>query len=140
LDCIEGAPARAPASPDASPDDEETIDLSRAGTHALPQWGGTFEVSRVARGGVAAAVLRACTLRARRGGEQFQAKPRSTPRSLKKQYQAAGLPAWQRDGPLVYAGDQLLFVPGLGFDARALASHGAGRGLAMRWCPLESAA
>ena len=55
---------------------------------------------------------------ARSGGEQWQAQPRSTPRSLKKQYQAAGIAAWQRDGPLVIADDRLVFVPGLGVDAR----------------------
>jgi tRNA(Ile)-lysidine synthase len=111
---------------------EETIDLSRPGVYGLPQWGGALEVLHVARGGVAATALAACRLRARGGGEQFQAKPRSTPRSLKKQYQAAGLAAWQRDGPLVYADDRLLFVPGLGLDARWLQGQ-VERGLALRW-------
>jgi tRNA(Ile)-lysidine synthase len=48
------------------------------------------------------------------------------PRSLKKQYQAAGLPAWQREGPLVFSEGQLLFVPGLGLDARMIGAPGAG--------------
>ena len=123
----------------APPDDQTPVDLSHAGVHTLPRWGGSLEVSRVARGGVAASALKVCTLRARRGGEQFQARPRSVPRSLKKQYQAAGAPAWARDGPLVYVGDQLLFVPGLGFDARALAAHGAARGLVLRWRAIKPA-
>ena len=38
-------------------------------------------------------------------------------RSLKKQFQAAGVSAWQRDGPLLYSGDQLIFVPGLSTSA-----------------------
>jgi tRNA(Ile)-lysidine synthase len=58
-------------------------------------------------------------LRARAGAEQFQAGIGRPPRSLKKQYQAAAVPAWERDGPLVYSGGQLVFVPGLGVDARA---------------------
>ena len=53
-------------------------------------------------------------------------------RSLKKQYQAADVPAWERDGPLVYSGGQLVFVPGLGIDARALALPGQPQ-LGLRW-------
>lgn len=117
------------------PPNEETIDLSRPGAYELPKWGGVIEVRRVAQGGVTAALLQICRLRARSGGEQFAARPRSTPRSLKKQYQAAGLAAWQRDGPLVYVNDRLFFVPGLGIDARWLQGGRGrtGRGLALRW-------
>jgi tRNA(Ile)-lysidine synthase len=113
-------------------EDGQIIDLSRPGVHALPRWDGAIEVERADSGGVAPDLLRACTLRMRRGGEQFQAQPRSTPRSLKKQYQAAGVAAWQREGPLVYVDDRLLFVPGLGIDARWL---GTGRraGFTLRW-------
>ena len=59
------------------------------------------------------------------------------PRSLKKQYQAAGVAAWQREGPLLYAGEQLVFVPGLGLDARVCAARAAGRRvtLALQWRP-----
>jgi tRNA(Ile)-lysidine synthase len=118
--------------PKAKPasNDGEVVDLSRPGVHALPQWGGTLEVARAAPG-VPAGALKTCTLRPRAGGEQFQRAPRSTPRSLKKQYQAAGIDAWQRDGPLVYAEGKLLFVPGLGIDARWLKTEG--RGLTLRW-------
>ena len=119
----------APKAKAASMEAGGAIDLSRPGAHVLPQWGGTLEVTRAAPG-VAPSVLKACTLRAREGGEQFQRAPRSTPRSLKKQYQAAGIAAWQREGPLVYAEGRLLFVPGLGIDARWL---GAARGLTLRW-------
>ncbi|MBE7418550.1 MAG: tRNA lysidine(34) synthetase TilS [Ideonella sp.] len=115
------------------------VDLSHPGTHPLPQWHGAFEVRRVARGGIAAAALQACTVRARGGGERFQAHAKGVPRSLKKQYQATGVAAWQRGGPLVYRGDQLLFVPGLGFDARALGTHGAARGVVLRWRPDDNA-
>ena len=46
--------------------------------------------------------------------------------------QSAGVPAWQRDGPLLYAGDALLFVPGLGIDARQWADAGVPQ-LHLRW-------
>jgi tRNA(Ile)-lysidine synthase len=113
---------------------DSAIDLSRPGAHPVPHWGGTLEVTR-AIPGVPARVLKACTLHAREGGEQFQRAPRSTPRSLKKQYQAAGIAAWQRDGPLVYADGKLLFVPGLGIDARWLSDNGRTRGLMLHWQP-----
>jgi len=124
--------ARATKTQPASSATEDSIDLSRPGTHALPQWGGTLEVTR-ADPGVPARVLKACTLRVREGGEQFQRAPRSTPRSLKKQYQAAAIAAWQREGPLVYADGKLLFVPGLGIDARWLESGRTTRGLTLHW-------
>jgi len=71
-------------------------------------------------------------LRPRTGGEQFQAAIGRPPRSLKKQYQSADVPQWQRDGPLVYSGGQLLFVPGLGLDARVLALPGQAQ-LNLHW-------
>ena len=54
-----------------APSANGAIDLSRPGMHALPQWGGKLEVSRAALG-LPASALKACTLRAREGGEQFQ--------------------------------------------------------------------
>ena len=48
--------------------------------------------------------------------------------------QAAGIAAWQRDGPLLYSADQLVFVPGLGIDARVQAPPGSAM-LGLRWLP-----
>ncbi|MBZ8138712.1 tRNA lysidine(34) synthetase TilS [Rubrivivax gelatinosus] len=103
---------------------ESTLDLSHAGCHHLPGWGGCLDVVAVGEGGVAAARLRCATLRPRRGGEQFQLGPRTLPRCLKKQYQARRIPAWARGGPLVFDDGQLLFAPGLGLDARCIAPPG----------------
>lgn len=129
-----------PLTRDDEPPVEETVDLSRPGVHELPRWRGALEVTRVSSGGVPAALLKACRLVARSGGEQWQAQPRSTPRSLKKQYQSAGIPASQRDGPLLYAGEQLVFVPGLGIDARVcLPASGRRSALALHWRPAEPA-
>jgi tRNA(Ile)-lysidine synthase len=121
----------------AAPPGEQTLDLSRSGVYTLPQWHGAFEVVRTAEAGVPASRLKACRVVARSGGEQWQAGPRSVPRSLKKQYQAAGVAAWQREGPLLYAGEQLAFVPGLGVDARVCsqAPHGRRTVLALQWRP-----
>ncbi|MFN3298205.1 tRNA lysidine(34) synthetase TilS, partial [Caldimonas sp.] len=77
--------------------------------------------------------LRRIELRARSGGEQFQAGPGRPPRTLKKQFQSAGVPVWAREGPLVYdAQGHLLFVPSLGMDARAWADAGR-RQWRLRW-------
>ena len=100
--------------------------IRRAGRYPLAAWGGTLEVRRVREGGVPLAWLAHAELRPRQGGEQFQAGLLRPLRSLKKQYQAAQIPAWLRDGPLVYSGGQLVFVPGLGMDARVIGLPGQG--------------
>ena len=76
------------------------VDLSVPGKYRVSGWAGTFEVRRN-DGGLAPVDLQCCTLRARRGGERLQRAPGSPPRSLKKQFQAARVPSWDRDGPLV---------------------------------------
>ena len=100
------------------------LSIRRAGRYRVAAWGGLLRVERVSQGGLPMALLASVQLRDRQGGEQFQHAPKSSARSLKKAYQAAGLSAWQRGGPLLFSGDQLLFVPGLGIDARVLAEPG----------------
>jgi tRNA(Ile)-lysidine synthase len=96
---------------------------------------GALRSTPVGQGGVALAVLRDAQWRARSGGERFQRAAGTPPRSLKKQFQAAGVPAWQRDAPLLFSADgRLLFVPGLGIDARALAAPGEAQ-CALAWVP-----
>jgi tRNA(Ile)-lysidine synthase len=113
---------------------ETRLSVRKAGRHALPGWGGSLQVSRVKEGGVPLAWLARLELREREGGERFQAGIGRPPRSLKKQFQAAGLPAWSREGPLVYSGGQLVFVPGLGLDARVQALPGQPQ-VMLRWQP-----
>ena len=110
------------------------LDLSRAGRTEVPAWRGAFDVQLVEQQGVAPQQLQRCELRVRSGAERFQQGPKQVARSLKKQYQAAGMPAWAREGPLVFSDDQLLYVPGLGFDARHLAPPGTPM-LGLRWVP-----
>jgi tRNA(Ile)-lysidine synthase len=99
---------------------ETRLSVRRAGTYALPGWSGSLEVKRVREYGVPLAWLAHLELRRRVGAEQFQAGLDRPPRSLKKQYQAAGVAMWDRNGPLIFSGDQLIFVPGLGLDARVI--------------------
>lgn len=101
------------------------LDLSRPGRWPVPAWGGAWRVWACDAGGIAQADLRAVSLRPRGGGERFQRAPATPARALKKQYQALGVPPLERGGPLLWQGERLLYVPGLGMDARALASAGA---------------
>ena len=115
---------------------ETTLSIRRAGTYRLPGWGGGLRVMRVKEGGVPLAWLAQVELRERSGGERFQAGIGRPARSLKKQFQAAELPAWQRAGPLVYSGGQLVFVPGLGLDARVIGLPGQPQ-VTLCWEPSE---
>ena len=102
------------------------LTLSTAGPHALPDFGGALRLQPVLQGGAPAAVLHDLQARRRTGGEQIQLTECGRPRSLKKQYQSRALPEHTRNGPLLYtAGGDLLFVPGLGIDARLHAAPGA---------------
>jgi tRNA(Ile)-lysidine synthase len=113
-----------PSATPAAIEAEAALSVLRVGRHALPGWGGVLQVTRVKEGGVPLAWLAHLELRPRAGAERFQAGLGRPPRSLKKQYQMAGVPAWHREGPLVYAGGQLVFVPGLGLDARVIGLPG----------------
>jgi tRNA(Ile)-lysidine synthase len=125
----DAAPAAQQGRP-AAP--ETTLGIRRAGRHALPGWRGTLEARRVKEGGIPLAWMAHLELRPRQGGERFQAGFERPARSLKKQYQSAGVPAWEREGPLVYSGGQLLFVPGLGIDARVIGLPGQAQ-MSLRW-------
>lgn len=69
-------------------------------------------------------VLRRALLsaRSRSGGERMRTRtaPGSPSRTLKNLFQERGIPAWKRDVPLLYVGDDLLFVPLLGLNHAAL--------------------
>ncbi|MBB5506155.1 tRNA lysidine(34) synthetase TilS [Paraburkholderia atlantica] len=57
------------------------------------------------------------SVRARRGGERMRIGASNTPsRTLKNLFQERGIPAWKRDVPLLYVGDELLFVPLIGVN------------------------
>jgi tRNA(Ile)-lysidine synthase len=102
------------------------INLARPGRHEVPAWGGAFLVEACSAQGLSSEWLAGAHLSARVGGERFQIALRRPPRSLKKQYQALNVSAGPgRDGPLVWHGERLLYVPGLGVDARCWAAAGA---------------
>ena len=115
--------------------DPKLLDLSQSGQLALPEWGGHWDVQATSSGGIAASVLREVWAHSRSGGERFRLQPRALARSLKKQFQAREVPAWQREGPLLSTPNgQLLFVPGLGVDAAFQAAQGVLQ-LRLSWVP-----
>ncbi len=127
--------ALAAAPPVAAPPEAGPVDLSRPGRHFMGGWDGWISVEPVGQGGAAPGCLMGLQLRARQGGERFRLGPKASSRSLKQQFQALGVPPWQRSGPLLYTADgQLLFVPGLGLDGARWAEPGAPQ-FSLAWHP-----
>ncbi|WP_174772257.1 tRNA lysidine(34) synthetase TilS [Paraburkholderia sp. SG-MS1] len=112
----------------------------------LPQWRGTFVFAREEQGAGQAGsdandslpceVLRRASLsaRSRSGGERMRTSdaPGAPTRTLKNLFQERGIPAWKRDVPLLYIGDELLFVPLLGVNRAALPPSAAADGPRIR--------
>ena len=115
------APPAAPSRPEPL-----CIDLSQPGQVRLPQWQGCFTIEVADCGGLAPALLEQVQAHARIGGERFRLAPSASARSLRKQYQARGIPAWQREGPLLRTPQgRLIYAPGLGAEGSAQAPPGA---------------
>jgi tRNA(Ile)-lysidine synthase len=71
----------------------------------------------------------------RQGGERFQPFATRPRRALKSWLQEAAMPSWQREAlPLVFHGDDLVAVPGLGIDVAFQTKPGE-TGLALDWQP-----
>ncbi len=124
--------AEAPLAAASAP---QVLDLSVPGCFALDGWRGSLWVEPVSSGGLAPALLQRATLHGREQAEErrFALAPRAAARSLKKQYQALGVPSWQRGGPFISGADgALLFVPGLGLNALHTAPEGSPQ-LGLRW-------
>lgn len=102
---------------------------------AIPELGGELRF-RAARGrGIDRKLLKnkRLQIRLRSGGERLRLDPRRPRRTLKNLFQEAGVPPWERDRlPLLYCGDALVWVPGLGVDAAYRAGRGT-TGLLPAW-------
>lgn len=65
------------------------------------------------------------TVRFRRGGEKLRPAPKRPRRLLKDLLREAAIPTWQRAGlPLLYVGERLVWVAGIGADADFRAGPG----------------
>ena len=97
---------------------------------ALPALGVELRFRRARGAGIDERFVTAGNLavKLRSGGERLQPDARRPRRTLKHLFQEAGVPPWKRERlPLIYCGDQLVWVPGLGTDCRyAVAGKHAG--------------
>jgi tRNA(Ile)-lysidine synthase len=76
------------------------------------------------------------TVRLRKGGERLRLDLRRPRRTLKNLFQERGVPPWRRDRlPLVYCGERLVSVPGVG-DACEFRAGPGEAGLIVTWEPL----
>ncbi|MHB1591745.1 MAG: tRNA lysidine(34) synthetase TilS, partial [Sulfuricella sp.] len=85
----------------------------------LPGPGGRLVFERTTGQGLSLARLTAepVTVRLRQGGERLRPDCLRPTRSLKNLLQEAGVPPWQRQRlPLLFSGEKLVFVPGIGAD------------------------
>lgn len=101
---------------------------------ALEALGGELRFTR-GRGGIDAAKLGRATVsvRTRSGGERLRLDAKRPRRTLKNLFQEAGIPPWERERlPLLFCGEDLVWVPRLGVDAAYRAPSGK-RGIVPVW-------
>ena len=90
----------------------------------VPQWRGTYVFAPSDANdpdAVPEVVLMRAPLvaRARTGGERMRNPAAGISRTLKNLFQERGVPAWERDVPLLFVGDTLLYVPRIGVNRSA---------------------
>jgi len=110
------------------------------GENALPllALGGVLKFKPEEGRGLSVARLRTepVTVRLRQGGERLRLDHRRPRRTLKNLFQERGVPPWRRDRlPLVYCGEKLVSVPGIG-DACEFRAEPGEAGLIVAWEPL----
>jgi tRNA(Ile)-lysidine synthase len=77
------------------------------------------------------------TVRARRGGERLRPNRARPRRTLKNMLQERSVPPWRRERlPLLYCGEDLVCVPGIGDDCTYQAAPGES-GLIVSWEPFD---
>ena len=73
------------------------------------------------------------TVRVREGGERFRVHEKRPSRLLKNLFQESGVPPWMRNSlPLLYCGERLVWVAGIGIDPEFRAEAGK-NGLIPSW-------
>jgi tRNA(Ile)-lysidine synthase len=111
------------------------------GEGALPlvELGGILKFKPEEGRGLSVAKLRGSpvTVRVRHGGERLRPDCRRPRRTLKNLLQERGVPPWRREHlPLVYCGEELVSVPGIGDDCAYQADLGE-PGLIVSWEPFD---
>ena len=76
------------------------------------------------------------TIRLRRGAECICIDDKRPTRTLKNLLQELGLPPWQRERlPLLFCGESLIAIPGVGVDY-AYQAEREEEACLLRWCPV----
>jgi tRNA(Ile)-lysidine synthase len=106
---------------------EATIHWRGEGEIAVPAWGGVLRFETTEGEGFDGGWLRAepLQLRGRGGGERFKPHALRPSKTLKRLFQDAGIAEFERAAlPLVWRADRLIYVAGLGADARLVDADG----------------
>jgi tRNA(Ile)-lysidine synthase len=125
--------------PDEAAPAAETVSLRWRGESEIvvPRWRGTLHFVATEREGFPPEWLQSAPLqlKARSGGERFKPHPTRPSKTLKRLFQDAAIPEFERGRlPLVWRGDQLIYVAGLGADVRLLDDEESPRVL-LDWRP-----
>src|SRR5262245_26230115 len=94
---------------------------------AVPTWGGVLRFDATVEEGFDVEWLSGVPLelRGRGGGERFKPHPTRPSKTLKRLFQDANVPEFERARlPLVWRGEDLIYVAGLGADARLIEKGG----------------
>ncbi|HRF71695.1 MAG TPA: tRNA lysidine(34) synthetase TilS [Accumulibacter sp.] len=105
------------------------------GELALPWGGDRVSFARTVGSGISHRLLVGASvcLRSRQGGERLRPDPRRPARSLRKVLQEAAVPPWERARlPLLWCGERLAWVGGVGVDAAFACAPGE-EGLVPLW-------
>jgi len=103
---------------------------------AVPGWGGVLRFDTTVDEGFEVDWLSGVPLelRGRGGGERFKPHPTRPSKTLKRLFQDANVPEFERARlPLVWRDDELIYVAGLGADTRLIDSGGPR--VALAWVP-----
>lgn len=84
---------------------------------ALPQWGGFLQIQVAPESSQHLAI--GWQVRPRSGGERLKTHSKRPSKILKQWYEECAIPLWQRHGPMLWYGEQLVWVANLGQDCRA---------------------
>ncbi len=106
---------------------EATVHWDGEGEIAVPAWGGVLRFVATTEAGFERDWLRAAPLhlRGRGGGERFKPHATRPSKTLKRLFQDAGIAEFERAAlPLVWRDDRLIYVAGLGADARLVDTDG----------------
>jgi tRNA(Ile)-lysidine synthase len=116
---------RVPSPPFEQPcTGETTVVLPHGTLRFVPVRGRGIAIARFSAGVI---------IRSRRGGERIQLAADRPARAVKALLREAGIPEWTRRGlPLVWCGDALAAIPGIGVD-QSFAAQEDGEGLDLVW-------